>query len=193
MKALGKNYNDAEASGSFERLPAGGYVCRIKSVKDCPKGFKAGEPDKGDYIEVVFDIAEGQYKGFYSDDWGQKHPFAHQFVMSYKETAFGMFKGRLKAIDESNGTDFVSAAVKGLDEQQLVGKLVGLVIGYEEYISDRGEVRQRAYVKEVRSVDKIRSGDFRTPDVKPIEESKAPKAEDPRDDFSPLGEEDFPF
>lgn len=184
MKALGKNYNDAEASGSFERLPAGGYVAKITEVKD---------ETTSEYLSVIFDIAEGQYKGFYGDEWGKKHPYAHRFFMSYKETAFGMFKGRLKAIDESNGTDFVSAAVKGLDEQQLVGKLVGLVIGYEEYISDRGEVRQRAYVKEVRSVDKIRSGDFRVPEIKPLEESKAPKAEDPRDGFTPLGEEDFPF
>ena len=180
MKALGKAYDDAEASGTFERIPAGGYVAKITEVKD---------ETKKEYLRVVYDIAEGPQKGFYSDDWGKEHPFAHNFILSYKESALGMFKGRLKAIDESNGTDFVKEAVTGLKEQQLVGKLVGVVVGYEEYINDRGELKERSYVKEVRSVDKIRSGDFKVPELKKLE----PKAEDPKDGFTPFDELDLPF
>ena len=183
MKALGKTYNDAEArTDGFERLPAGGYVCKITAVTD--------ETAK-DYLSVVFDIAEGPSKGFYSDDWGKEHPLAHRFVMSYKETALGMFKGRLKAIDESNGTEFVKEAVSGLDEQKLVGKLVGLVIGYEEYESNRGDIRERSYVKEVRSIEKIRSNDFKVPELKRLEAKAAPAA-DPMAGFS-LAEADLPF
>ena len=104
MKPLGKQYSDAEArgDGGFERLPAGGYVCKITDVE--------GVAAKG-YLALTFDIAEGDRKGFYSDEWGLSHPYAHRFILSYKESALGMFKGRLKAIDESNGTDFV----KGFD------------------------------------------------------------------------------
>ena len=190
MKALGKNYSDAEAStDGWERLPAGGYVAKILKATDCPLGFDKKRPERGDYIEIVFDIAEGPQKGFYSDEWGKSHTFAHNFMMSYKETALGMFKGRLKAIDESNGTEFVKDAVTGLNEQQLVGKLVGIVVGYEEYETDRGEVRERSYVKEVRSVDKIRNGDFKVPELKKL----APKAEDPKDGFTPFDELDLPF
>lgn len=166
MKPLGKQYSDAAASSdSFERLPAGGYVCKITDVEDVTAK---------DYLNVVFDIAEGEHKGFYSDEWGQNHPLAHRFVLSYKETALGMLKGRLKAIDESNGTEFVKEAVTGLKEEQLVGKLVGLVIGYEEYDSDRGDVRTRTYVKSVLSVDKIRSGDFKVPELKKLDAAAAP-------------------
>ena len=178
MKALGNAYKSAEArsDGGFERLPAGGYVCKIVSVEDVTAK---------DYLALVFDIAEGERKGFYSDEWGQNHPFAHRFVLSYKESALGMFKGRMKAIDDSNGTEFVKEAVVGLKEQELVGKLVGLVIGYEEYISDRGEIRQRSYVKSVLPVDKIRKGEYKVPELKvltagasaPITEHEGPAPE----------------
>lgn len=166
MKPLGKQYNDVAASSdSFDRLPAGGYVCKIIAVEDVTAK---------DYLNIIYDIAEGDYKGFYGDEWGKDHPFAHRFFMSYKESALGMFKGRLRAIDESNGTEFAKEAVAGLKEQQLVGKMVGLVIGYEEYDSDRGDTRTRNYVKSVLSVDKIRSGDFKVPELKRLEGAAAP-------------------
>lgn len=159
MKALGKLYKDAEASGGgdFERLPAGGYVVRITAVTDVPAK---------EYLDVVFDIAEGERKGFYSDEWGASHPFAHHIILSYKETALGMFKGRLKAIDESNHTNFTETAEVGLNEQALVGKLVGAIIGYEEYESNQGDVRERSYVKQLVSTEKIRGGAFKIPEVK---------------------------
>lgn len=183
MKALGKQYNDAAASSdSFERLPAGGYVCRIIGVED---------ETKKEYLSVVYDIIEGQYKGYYSDDWGKDHPFAHRFFMSYKEGALGMFKGRLRAIDESNGTEFVKEAVSGLKEQQLVGKMVGLVIGYEEYDSDRGEIRERTYVKSVLPIDKIRSGDFKIPELKRLPASS--QASTAPEGFEPITDMDLPF
>ena len=167
MKPLGKQYSDAEArgDGGFERLPAGGYVCKITDVEDVTAK---------DYLALTFDIAEGDRKGFYSNEWGLSHPYAHRFILSYKESALGMFKGRLKAIDESNGTEFVKEAVAGLKEQQLVGKLVGLVIGYEEYASDRGDTRTRSYVKAVISADRVRRGDFKIPELKRLEGAAAP-------------------
>lgn len=182
MKALGKTYKDTEANtDDFERLPVGGYVCKITEVKDVTAS---------DYLQVIYDIAEGDYKGFYSNDWGEKHPWAHSVVFSYKETALGMFKGRLKAIDASNGTDFMTQAVNGFDEKQLVGKLVGLIIGEEEYESDRGEVRTSMKVRSVVPVDKIRSGDFKVPELKRLEKAAAPAA-DPMAGFTPAP--DFPF
>lgn len=188
MKPLGKQYSDAEArgDGGFERLPAGGYVCKITDVEDVTAK---------DYLALTFDIAEGDRKCFYSDEWGLSHPYAHRFILSYKESALGMLKGRLKAIDESNGTEFVKEAVAGLKEQQLVGKMVGLVIGYEEYNSDRGDVRTRTYVKSVLSVDKIRNGEFKVPELKKLDAAAAPSiptnAADPPAGFS--WGDDVPF
>ena len=185
MKALGKAYKDAEAStGDFKRLPAGGYIARILAVKDVA--------DKS-YLAVEFDIAEGEFKAFYGDDWGKEHPSAHTMYRSYKETALPMFKGFLRAVDQSNGTKFEQDAVNGLAEQQLVGRAVGIVVGYEEYQNDRGEIRERAKVTAVRSVDKIRSGDFKVPELKKLDLSKSTTAASPVEGFVAVNEADLPF
>lgn len=79
--------------GDFKRPAPGGYVARLVSLED---------NDAKQYVEAVFDIAEGEFANYYSDDWGQSHPYAHHFFMSYKDTALGMLKGRLEAIQASN-------------------------------------------------------------------------------------------
>lgn len=164
MKPLGKAYANAKAStGDFKRLPAGGYIVKITEVED--------KADK-EYLNIVYEVAEGPYKGFFLDGWGQEHKFAHSFVRSYKEKALGMFKGFLKTIDESNGTQFEPQAEKGFKETQLVGKLVGILFGYEEYVNDRGEIRERSRVTGTRSVETIRSGDFKVPELKKLDAAK---------------------
>lgn len=188
MKPLGKAYKEAEAStGDFKRLPEGGYVIRITAVED---------KDDKEYLNIIYDIAEGEYKDFYSDEWGKAHPFAHNFVRSYKESAFGMFKGFLRALDETNGTKFDEQAAKGLPEQQLVGKLVGVVIGSEEYETNRGEVKTRLRVASVMSAERIRKGEFKVPELKKLENqssfSSAVSSGTPAG-FDKIDDKDIPF
>jgi len=183
MKPLGKAYKDAEAStGEFRRLPAGGYIAKITGVED---------KDDKEYLNITFDIAEGEFKGFYSDEWGKAHPYAHTFVRSYKEKALGMFKGFLKAVDESNGTNFEEQAVKGFPENRLVGLLVGVLIGYEEYMSTRGEIRERTTVTATRTVETIRSGNYKVPELKKL--ANAPASTSPVEGFEAVNEADLPF
>ena len=183
MKPLGKAYEDAEAStGEFKRLPAGGYIAKITAVED---------KDDKEYLSITFDIAEGEFKAFYSDVWGKEHPYAHSFVRSYKEKALGMFKGFLQAVDESNSTDFVKRAEKGFPENELVGKLIGVLIGYEEYRSDRGELRERTRVTATRSVETIRSGNYKVPELKKLEDSMPSSG--PVKGFEQVNEADLPF
>lgn len=54
---------NAEAMGG-ERLPAGAYVCEILGVK-----YQKGEDGKSDSIALQFDIAEGEYKGFFKKQY----------------------------------------------------------------------------------------------------------------------------
>jgi len=182
MKPLGKAYKDAEAStGEFKRLPAGGYIAKITAVED---------KDDKEYLNITFDIAEGEFQAFYSDDWGKAHPFAHSFVRSYKEKALGMFKGFLKTVDESNGTKFEDQAAKGFNEQQLVGKVIGVLIGYEEYMSNRGEIRERTTVTGTRTVDAIKTGNYKVPELKKL----APATHtSPVEGFEAVNEADLPF
>ena len=183
MKALGKAYKDAEAStGDFKRLPAGGYIAKITAVED--------KADK-EYLNITFDIAEGEFAAFYSDEWGKEHPYAHSFVRSYKEKALGMFKGFLRSVDESNGTKFESRAEKGFPEGELVGKVVGLLIGYEEYRTNRGDIGQHTRVTSTRSVETIRSGNFKVPELKALGETQT--ANSPVAGFEQVNEEDLPF
>jgi hypothetical protein len=183
MKPLGKAYEEAKASaGDFQRLPAGGYIARITDVEDVP--------DKS-YLRATFDIAEGKFAGLYADQWGTDHPKAHAFIRSYKDNVLGMFKGFLKAVDESNGTKFAEQAGAGFKENQLVGKLIGIVVGYEEYMSDRGEIRERMRVVATRTVAQIRAENFKVPELKKYE---APaEAGSPVPGFEQVKDEDLPF
>lgn len=193
MRPLGKIYKDAEAStGNYEKLPAGGYVCKIIAAEDCPVGFNRNAPEKGDYTKIVYDIAEGQYKGYYSDEWGQKNTFAHTYYASYSDNNLGRYKGFLKAIDESNGTtSFETAAEKGFNEQLLVGKLIGIVIGYEEYENNMGEVKESAKASYVCSVGRILKGDYKVPELKKLKETTAPSGIPTG--FTPMTDADVPF
>lgn len=186
MKAFGKAYENIEAAngGNFKKLPAGGYIAEIKAVENVPAK---------EYLKVIYDIATGEFKGFYNDAWGQDHPFAHCMYWSYKEANKKYFKANMAAVDKTNLTDF-NEQLKGktFDEKQLVGQRLGLVIGYEEYRTDRGEIRQRTYVAAVRSGQAIGQGDFTVPELKRLED-KMPSTGSPVAGFEQVNEEDLPF
>lgn len=182
MKPLGTEYENAKAStGDFVRLPAGGYVARITAVENT-------EGDKP-FLTCTYDIAEGQYKDYYADDFGKEHPYVHQFRQYYTPKAYGAFKGFLFAIDKSNGTNYAEQAKAGLNEQELVGKYIGLVIGYKERATDRGEVREVSYVDKYRTVEGIRAGKYKVPELVKLQvQQSAPPA-----GFENLQPDDLPF
>lgn len=176
------NWEDIPMSTEKSRLAADGYVITITEVKD--------EPAK-EYLSITYDIAEGPEKGRYSDDWGKEHPYAHRFIRSYKETAKGMFKSFIGAVEASNkGFDWLKA---NWNEAKLVGKLVGIVLGEEEYESDRGETKTRLYVRTVTSADAIREGRYTVPELKKLAK-KADFSPAPDVTFgAPAADEDLPF
>lgn len=186
MRALGQEYMNTEAStgGDFERLPAGGYVCRIIEATDYPNGNEYSDKP---YLNIVYDIAEGEYAQFYSDEWGKENKWAHEVRQYYTQASLGIFKGFLKAVDISNGTAFEAAAETGLDERKLVGLLIGLIIGEEEYESNDGSIKTRLRVRGARPIQNIREGKFKQPELKKL----------PVDDTIPatpsLNESDLPF
>lgn len=145
------NWSNIQASidGGFEPLPAGPYVAKIVAMND-------NEPRE--YVEVVFDIAEGPKTGYYSDDFGKSHPYTHHFFMSYKDKALGMLKGRLDNIQKSNpGFDPFAAWDAGrLD--MFVNRLVGINLQEEEYLNKDDEVRTRLNVCQVVSAQYVRDG-----------------------------------
>ena len=182
MRGLGRDYQNAEAStgSDFVRLPAGGYVCTIKKVTDYRHEAKP-------YLEIVYDIREGQYADYYNDEWGQENLWAHSNRHYYTDAALGMFKGFLKAVDISNNTHFAEDAENGFDEQFLIGKAIGYIIGEEEYRGNDGSIKTRLKVRGTRPIQQIREGKFKFPEIRKLE--PAPQIE-PRPS---LDEDDLPF
>lgn len=186
MLKLGEAYRDAEVSTTteFEKLPPGGYVCTIKSVTNHQEGDKP-------YLEIVYDIREGKYADYYADEWGQENLWAHTNRHYYSEKSLGMFKGFLKAVDESNNTDFEEQAEFGLDEQRLIGKAIGYLIGEEEYRGNDGSVKTRLKVRESRPIQVIRDGRFKVPETRKLESAPTETLVPSKPD-TPMGD-DLPF
>jgi hypothetical protein len=170
------DWNNVEEVKDFEKLPAGGYVCGITSVED---------KEKEEYLILEFDIAEGEYKNYYRNLYESKGFWAAKFLKSYKEKARGFFKKMLVAFEKSNsGFKFDN------DEKTLKRKLIGLVVGYEQYRNQAGEVKERITVTDFLPVEDIRAGKFNVPTLKKLAEE-----EETNEGFTSVDEEDgdLPF
>ena len=150
---------EASTDGGFEKLPAGPYVAKIVDMVD---------NDSKQYVELVFDIAEGEHANFYGDKWGKEHPFAHHIFLSYKDTALGMLKGRLQSIQESNpGFDPFAAWDAGrLD--MFNGRILGINLQEEEYERNDGETGTRLTVCQVVPAQDVRDGKIKARDIKKL-------------------------
>ncbi len=188
--------------------PVGGFICEIKSVEDFPEK---------EYLRIGFDIAEAvsddqkEFVGMYEKRKKERDFDYPKTIVSYKEsneTALRFFKGFVTAIETSNeGYKFQ------YEEQTLVGKRIGFVIGEEEYEGkDKNgmpKVKVRIYVASRHSVQAIRNGDFEVPEFKklsqpvvsrpvnPFEQNvnSTPIAPDPIESggFEAVDDDDCPF
>ncbi len=174
-------YESATSStgGDYKRLVAGGYVARIQSVRTSGKdgyGREIDYPEEKQYIKLIYDIAEGEFEGIYSDDfWADpENDYRHQIYLSWKN--MGAFKGSVRAIEESNpGFDFM-AAFNADRYELIVGKLVGIVVGEEEYTANDGSTKTRLGFPRLKSVQDIKAGKFRVPELKKLDGGKAEPA-----------------
>jgi hypothetical protein len=129
----------------FKKVAPGGYICRITSVVDVP--------DK-EYLKIEYDIAFGEFEGHYQQLSDSKGFWGASFIKSYKDKALPFFKGFITAVEKSNnGYTFSN------NEQTMYGKLIGLVLGEEEYMKGDGTtIGTRLYVHQTRSIEEIRKG-----------------------------------
>ena len=128
MRPINLNNIAEKAEGEFDRLKPGAYQCAIMEVEDFPEK---------EYLRVLVDIVAGEYKDYFSDDFYADKPFAHSIIMSYKDSALGMLKGRLHVITDCNPGFDAEAAFGAGKEQMLVGKAVGVVFREEEYYNKK--------------------------------------------------------
>lgn len=150
----------AQASGT-SKLPAGGYVCKVIGVK-----YTKGEEGKSDFIEIQFEIAEGEYKGFFQKQYEANTNEDKKYkgrTKIYIPTDDGSekdgwtkktFAGWTNAFEESN-----EGYLWDWDEKKWKNKLIGIVFGETgTVISGRDVVYTEA--RFAVSAERIRSGNY---------------------------------
>ena len=153
MKAL--DLANVEDRKEFSKVQPGGYVCRIESVQDVVEK---------EYLKIEYDFAEGEHKQHYFELFQAKGFWGGRFIRSYKEKALPFFKSFNTAVENSNpGYKWDN------DERKLLTKFVGLVLAEEEYRKNDGKIGTRLYVDQTRSVDEIRKGNFKVPELKRLQ------------------------
>lgn len=172
MKKL--NLDNVQEFTKFKN-PVGGFICEIKSVEDVPEK---------EYLRIGYDIAEAlnneqkEFVGMYEKRKKERDFDYPTTVVSYKENSLPFFKGFITALENSNrGYKWDN------DETKFVGKLIGFVIGEEEYEGkDKNgvpKVKVRTYVAERHSVDSIKEGDFDVPEFKKLTKAPVERASNP--------------
>lgn len=186
-------YDTAPAyDGSFETLPAGGYICEIISAR----------VEMGKYSEqmvLALDIAEGEKKAFFKRQHEKKkgvNPSAkwpcvfYQSTLNQEGTANGYFKGLIKSVEESNGSYQWE-----WDEATLKGKRVGFVFQEQEWQGDDMKIRTNTKPIQARSVSAIMDG-VPVPEPKklvPVATRTFTSQQSVESGFTQVDEDELPF
>lgn len=172
-------YEAAEVSSTeeYKRMPAGGYVVRIQAVrtKDDDRGIDYVRDKQ--YVKLIYDVAEGEFAGKFSDDYwaGEDKDYAHQIYWSWKNMQ--SLKRSILCFEESNPGFDAMAAFQADSWGMFVGKLLGIVVGEEEYMGNDGNVKTRFGFPRIKSVQDIRDGRYRVPELKKLEGYEQPSTD----------------
>ena len=178
--------------GASEPLPAGGYVAKILNAN-------VEEYNWGEVLVISFDIAEGEYKDFFSKQYKEntredkkwKGNFrltvpqeSNQYFESQKRT----FGNAIWAIEESNpGYHW------DWNEDALKGKTVGVLFRNFEWEMPDGRSGWSTECCTFVSVEDVRTGNFKQPKDKPLKRKESYSS----NQFSEMVEidstEDLPF
>ena len=176
-----QGYDEAQAyTGEAMSLPAGCYVCRIRQVSEAQT--QNGRPQ----VAVLFDIDEGEHKGFYEAQYEAarrlnsseaKWKGVHKQLMDGSSLPF--FKGLMTSIEKSNpGYQFPWGQKD--NEKTLIGKRFGAVMGREQFETQDGKRLFATKVFQVRSLEGLK--DAKVPEDRLLEDAPASPAPTPSSD-----------
>lgn len=162
-----QGYDEAQAiTGEYERLNAGGYICKIISAKE--EKSKSGKR----MLVLALDIAEGDKKDFFRNRFNdnsspdKKWPAGAIYrQMLEGEKAAGFLKGLMTSLEASN-----DGFKWDWDEKKLADLKCGAIFGEEEYEKMDGSVGTTTKVKFIRTVKAIQDGNFKVPELKKLPE-----------------------
>jgi len=155
-------YDNAKVLAENEKLPIGGYILEIKNAEVVTTEY-------GDRLVFNFDIAEGEFKDFYANNYRNQQSEDKKWKGSYRinvpkddgteddERTKSRFKTAMSLIEDSN-----KGFTWAWDETKLKGKKVGGIFRNKEYsFNDRnGFFTECAWFT---TVAKIKDGKFKIP------------------------------
>lgn len=154
------------------KLPLGAYVCKIKQASVLDSGF-------GDQLCILFDIAEGDYNGYFTRDYAENTNANKKWRGILRvwlpkddgsdkdELTKRTLKGAITAIEKSN-----PGYLWNWDETSLAGKLIGVVFRNEEWEYE-GKTGWSVRPFRAISADTVRAGEFTLPKDKPLKNKTA--------------------
>lgn len=167
------NWNDVQENqgGASKRPEPGGYVAKVIGIQDVTD-------NSGSYLNVDFDIAEGEFAGHYAalyrqfpQRWGGHIRLYYKYVVKAtgeQREDYGRVKAFKTALENSNGItieQFTEAVFDAAAKRRL---LFGVLMGYDQ--------KEHRYLNayQVRSVQAIREGDYEIPDEWKVRWAKPP-------------------
>lgn len=154
-----EGYDAAQAytGEGYPALPAGLYVCEIKQVNltETPNQHLP-------QIAVLFDIAEGEQKGYYSNRYQtekatSQHPkWKGVYRQSMTGPSLPFFKGLITSIERST-PGFSFPFDRENNEKTLVGKRFGAVMGRRQFETQSGNKAFVTEIKQVRSIEGLKT------------------------------------
>lgn len=192
------DYDETKAYGDYQSLPKGGYVLKIMGAEVCNGSY-------GQYIKISCDIAEGEYKDFFANEYRNQQQEDKKWhcihLLNVPEDSGteqdGWTKRRFKtvteALEESNpGYHF------DWDEQKFKNKLIGGLFNEREYKKNDGNIGRATNLAQLCSVERIRNGNYQLPKDKLLngDSRPSPAVASSSDDFMQIPEgadEGLPF
>ena len=181
-------YDKAAAyDGSNEKLPAGGYICRIM------KAWVETTMSGAEMFALAVEISEGEYAGFFGKQFNSRkdsNPKAKwpcvfkTFTLTTDGQTNPFFKGMLKCIEDSN-----AGYSWNWQEASLQNKMIGMIFQEQEFEAPDGSIKTAIRPAFPRSTQRIRNG-VDVPEIKRL--NKAPantrNASNNTSDFTPYDE-----
>jgi hypothetical protein len=160
-----KDYDKVQGYQDRPQLPVGGYVMKIM-------GAEVKENRVGQYVQVSMDVAEGQYKDFFAEDYRAQQPqdgkdkiwhctYFLNVPLDDGSEKDGWTKRRFKTF-----TDALESSNEGYhfdwDEKKFKGLMIGGLFNLREWEKD-GRTGKSTNLAQVCSVEKIRTGKYKLP------------------------------
>lgn len=161
------NFDQINENSISRKLPMGGYVAIIRKVTDVP----------GDqYLNIEYDIAEGDFKGVAVEAYEKWGKWNHSFRVYYTDKSMWRFKRFIIRTEQTNP----NFTFDWNNPQCLVNKGIGLVIGYRQYWGNDGSLKDGLDVQDFCTATEVREGNLpKEPECRaPKTAAPAPKMED---------------